>query len=243
MNTSQLPEGEVNRSPLAPSVVMAARELKDPLAVIRQLAFSMSMSEHPEQVVDKIILTSERALRLTSDITEHAQLQNSLFESEVCDAYVVCSEVVREISPLYAAHDRTIRIARKRHPRTPAVVANPDLLRRTLLAFSDNALRHTQTTNPVEFHVQYRQSSDRIRIMVRDFGSTMSTHFWREIKKASLAREEKSTILTRPLPSSLGLGIAMQFAHAMKATTGVIRHRDGTTFYIDMPTSGQMKLL
>jgi hypothetical protein len=37
--------------------------------------------------------------------------------------------------------------------------------------------------------------------------------------------------------------VAGQFAHAMGARLGAVRHRDGATFYIDVNASTQMRLL
>jgi signal transduction histidine kinase len=47
----------------------------------------------------------------------------------------------------------------------------------------------------------------------------------------------------RPESSGLGLYISGQFADAMQGTIGAVRHRDGATFYVELPASRQMNLL
>ena len=47
----------------------------------------------------------------------------------------------------------------------------------------------------------------------------------------------------RPGSSGLGMFIANEFALAIGAQIGVIRHRDGATFYVDVPASTQLRLL
>ena len=48
---------------------------------------------------------------------------------------------------------------------------------------------------------------------------------------------------SRPQSSGLGIFIAQNFAEAMGAKIGVIRHRDGNTFYVDLNKSEQLSLL
>ena len=50
-------------------------------------------------------------------------------------------------------------------------------------------------------------------------------------------------IAMRPGSSGLGLYIAAKFAKYMQSDFGLIRHRDGTSFYIDLPVSGQLSFL
>ena len=55
--------------------------------------------------------------------------------------------------------------------------------------------------------------------------------------------EQLKSIKTRPDSSGLGVYIAAQFARAMGAEIGLIRHRDGVSFYIDLVKSGQLSWL
>ena len=67
----------------SPSFVVAAHELKAPLALIRQLAIELEAGEYTalERAVlaQRITLTAERALRLTTDLTKARRLENALF--------------------------------------------------------------------------------------------------------------------------------------------------------------------
>ena len=60
-----------------PFLVTASHELKSPLALVRQLALSLEdgQADGPEQaeIVKQILLTSERALRLTTDLSRSAR--------------------------------------------------------------------------------------------------------------------------------------------------------------------------
>lgn len=70
-------------TPLVTPTLAAAHELKAPLALTRQLALRLgdpSLSEvERERLTHRIVLTSERALRLTSDLTKAARLEDALF--------------------------------------------------------------------------------------------------------------------------------------------------------------------
>lgn len=223
---------------IVPSVVTAAHELQSPLVLIRQLALGIDDIDSRE-TVNKITLTAERALRLTSDIARQARLEDSLFSSEACEAHAICREVIGEISPLFNAHGRTIRIQRSRRS-SPLIVVNRDLLRRILLAFADNALHYSNEEADVEIGVKVSHGGI-VRFSVRDFGPHVPTRLWEELRSELGVRPR--TLASRPLSSSLGLLIAKQFADHMQAKIGVIRHRNGATFYVDVPVSRQLSLL
>ena len=227
------------RVDIPPNLVVAAHELKSPLVLIRQLGLSLEDSTDRREAARRIILTSERALRLTSDITRHARLEDSVFESEACNAYAIFDDVAREVRPLYDAHNRTIRIARKRHRQAPIVVANRDLLQRTLLSFLDNALHYRSDISEVKLAIEHNKRQETVRFLVRDFGPRISSHL-----KQQLASGSRSTVeQARPLSSGLGLAIAKEFAEYMNGSIGLVRHHDGTTFYLELPESHQMSLL
>ena len=69
----------------------------------------------------------------------------------------------------------------------------------------------------------------------------MPTKVWREIKGGFVKRPVE--IAMRPGSSGLGLYIAAKFANYMNSEFGLVRHRDGTSFYIDLPISGQLSLV
>ena len=129
----------------SPSFTMAAHELKAPLALIRQLAIELEAGEYTalERAVlaQRITLTAERALRLTTDLTKARRLENALFTLEAIDAAGLCNEVMSELQPLYHAHNKSLKTQVKSRQRL--MVANRDLLRRIVANFADNALHYS----------------------------------------------------------------------------------------------------
>ncbi len=227
----------------APLFVAAAHELKSPLALVRQLALELEsddMSAYDRQrITQQIALTSERALRLTTDLTKQARLEDSLFTLEPLNPTLVCDEVVRELQPLYRAKGRKLQLQTKRH--TVLGYANRDLLRRILVSFADNALHYGDNSAPVVITIQQTEGGEYIRLGVRDYGPAVAPKLWRTL--ASTLGTRAQPMQQRPASSGLGMYIAGQFAAAMGATIGATRHRDGATFYVDIYTSQQLRLL
>ncbi len=225
------------------SVVMAAHELKAPLSLIRQLSLGLETnnikSSENQRIVEQIVLTSERALRLTSDLTKSIKLDNALFKLEPINAQRLCEDVVRDMTPLFKANDKEIKIEKKR--RSMLLIANSDLLRRILMNFSDNALRYSEGKNVVEIKVGSISKGEIIRVGIRDYGPALSSRALKAIKNKDLISNAETA--SRPLSSGLGIYISGQFAEAMNGQIGAIRHRDGTTFYVDLQASRQLRLL
>lgn len=224
------------------SLIVASHELKTPLVLLRQLSLSLAddqLSEAERQtVIAQMKLVSERALRLTSDLTKTQRLEDGLFTMEPVNPQQVCEDVVRELSPLYAACGRSIEF-RKSH-RSSLAVANRDLLRRILINFADNALYYADEQSPVMLNIETKQGGNMVRLGVRDYGPAVPANVWQRLDKSEAQNEP---IRARPASSGLGLMVAKQFAKAMNGTVGVTRHRDGATFYVDMYASKQMSLL
>lgn len=226
-----------------PFVLTAAHELKSPLALVRQLSLALESSDLSDEerlrLVRQITLTSERALRLTADLTRATRLEDSLFTLEPINPRQICEEVARELAPLYAAKGRDIRVAGGY--RQLLIVANRELLRRILLNFGDNALHYADPAQPVELQVQTRHKAGQVRIGVRDFGPAVPTALWQQLQRQ--LGKTPQPLHARPQSSGLGLFVAGQFADAMNGTIGATRHRDGATFYVDMAASTQLSLL
>ena len=224
------------RLPLA-----AAHELKAPLALVRQLSLALETGDYTDTeravLQQRITLTAERALRLTTDLTRAERLDDGLFEIELLNPIVLCEEVADELSPLYAAHNRTIDV--KPHRRQLLGLANRELLRRILLNFTDNALHYSRDA-PVYISAQQRQRGTVIRLGVRDYGPAVPANVWRRLMQ-NLGRPQP--LHNRPASSGLGIVVAHEFAAAMGASIGAVRHRDGATFYVDIMTSTQLRLL
>lgn len=234
-------EGSFEVSPL----VAAAHELKAPLALVRQLALrlenpSVSASERVT-LLRQTVLTTERALRLTSDLTRSARLQDTiaLLTLEPINPEQLCKDVVAELAPLFQEYGTKVGVKNRRHPLL--LVANRDLLRRVLCGLSDNALHYASPGTAVYMQIQAFKKAGTVRIGVRDYGPALSSDMWRSLQ-ARLAMAPQP-IHARPESSGLGLYIAGRFAEAMQGRIGAVRHRDGATFYIELQASLQMSLL
>ncbi len=224
-----------------PLFIAAAHELKSPLALIRQLSLGLESGTYTPKDINelarRITLTSERALRLTTDLTRTSRLEDSLFTLEPLNPVTLCEEVVQELVPLYKAKGRTIRLAKRTRPML--ALANKDLLRRILLNFADNALHYADSESPVEIRTHIVDGN--IRLGVRDYGPALPTNVWRGLE--STLGQRAQPLHNRPESSGLGIYIANQFAEAMNASVGATRHRDGATFYVDVSPSTQLRLL
>ena len=112
------------------------------------------------------------------------------------------------------------------------------MLGRILANFLNNALKYTEDDS--EIKVSVTAAKEAVRLSVRDFGPMMSLKEYRRLLDEMDARK---TVRTRPESSGLGIYVASQFARAMNGQIGLIRHRDGLTFYVEMPISRQLSLL
>lgn len=230
----------VEKNMLQP-VIVAAHELKSPLALMRQLALELKAGTNtPEQqrIAEQLQLVAERSLRFTSNLTKYKQLQTTLFATQPVNITEVLRDITAEISPLYEAHGR--KLAYGNTTRNHLVVANYDLLRRIMLNFVDNALHYSNSDGVVELYAKLVRDKDCIRLGVRDRGPALPTSVWQSIYSEALTAQP---VHARPTSSGLGLRIASEFAHAMNAEVGATRHRDGASFYVDLPISKQLSLL
>lgn len=223
----------------APLFVAAAHELKSPLSLVRQLALGIEADGVSEADVRKlarrITLTSERALRLTTNLTRTARLEDSLFTLEPLNPVSLCQEIVDEIAPLYRERGREITVSPRSRPLLG--IANRDLLRRILLNFADNALHYGDEASPVVVSAISYDNGNRIRVAVRDHGPALPN------TATGAMGTRPMHMHARPESSGLGVYIARQFADAMQATIGTTRHKDGASFYVDIGASTQMRLL
>lgn len=227
-----------------PSIVAAAHELKSPLALVRQLSLMLEDGNLPideqKRMLRQISLTSERALRLTSDLTRSVKLSDAMFKLEPINPQQLCEDVVRELKPLFTAHNRTVKLIPRKHPLL--LVANRDLLRRVIMNFSDNALHYAEGDSVVEIRVGACKSGKSIRLGVRDYGPALPINTLK-LLQGKLSANTTTPVHARPQSSGLGLYIASQFADAMNGKIGVTQHRDGATFYIELQSSQQLSLL
>ncbi len=221
--------------------IVVAHELKAPLSLMRQLALSLELEDSKEGVNEigrQIAATSERALRQVEDMIKVARLDDALFEMEPVNPRVVCDDVVNELWKLFQFNRRELKVYYRNRRRL--VIANPQLLYSVLYNFCINAMNYGGEDLPSEIIISDK-STDRIRVEVRDYGPAIPTKIWREIRKGLVGRP--MDISMRPGSSGLGLYIAAKFTNYMNGKFGLVRHRDGTSFYIELNVSGQLSLV
>lgn len=226
-------ESEVN------GILVAAHELKAPLNLLRQLAFSLDFAEDKNDVNkirDKMINVSDRALRQVQDLTKIARLDDGLFQMEPVAVRAVCDDVTKELGTLFRFNHRKLQIEYRN--KTRLVSANRDLLYSIVYNFCLNAMHYSDEETRSELVLS--DKNGKVRLDVRDFGPALPIDVWRSLKKGWI--EKPTSIAMRPGSSGLGLYIASKFSQYMKADVGAIRHRDGTSFFVELMPSRQMSL-
>lgn len=223
-----------------PSLSVAAHELKSPLALMRQLSLVLgdeSLSDQQRQKFSKqLVSVSNRALDLVDDLANSANLQPSLFPLEPVNPLAVCRNVQHEIIPISKMYNQLVVWPKSRNSRL--VIANRKLLSRIVANFVNNAMKYTEPGTAVKVRVQ--QMGDVIRVGVRDYGPQISKS---EYEKMIDEMAQKKSSRTRPDSSGLGVFISSQFAEVMNGRVGIVRHRDGLTFFVELPISKQMSLV
>lgn len=216
------------------SLLLVAHELKAPLAVMRQLAFSLDgLDMGNEQIRSEMIKVSERAIKQVNDLAKIRRLEDGLFEMEPVAVRAVCDDVVSELKYLFRENNKKVRVKYKNRARL--VVANRELLYSVIYNFLLNAVHYSDSETSSELIVKEKRG--KIMISVRDFGPALPSDVWREMKKGFV--DKPLSIAMRPGSSGLGLYIASKFSRYMHANVGAVRHRDGTTFYVEIPVSRQ----
>ena len=218
-------------------ILVAAHELKAPLAVLRQLALNLpGMDLEGEHMRSEMVSVSERALKQVNDLTKIRRLNDGLFEMEPVAVRAICDEVTRELQYLFDHNRRELWV--KYSNRSRLVVANHELLHSVVYNFLLNAMHYSGDGTRAELVVKDRH--DKVRIMIRDFGPALPTDVWKEMRRGFI--KKPTSIAMRPGSSGLGLYIASRFSRYMNASVGAIRHRDGTSFYVELPISRQASL-
>ena len=218
-------------------VLVAAHELKAPLTVLRQLALSLDgMDTSGERIRSEMVSVSERAIKQVNDLTKVRRLEDGLFEMEPVAIRAVCDDVTKELAYLFRFNKRDLFI--KYSNRSPLVTANRDLLHSVIYNFLLNAMHYSGEETRSELLV--RDFREKVKVIVRDYGPALPMDVWREMKRGWI--EKPTSIAMRPGSSGLGLYIASRFSRYMHAEVGAVRHRDGTSFYIELPKSRQASL-
>lgn len=226
-------ESEVN------GILVAAHELKAPLNLLRQLAFSLDFAEDANEIKDiqsKMINVSDRALRQVQDLTKIARLDDGMFEMEPVAIRGVCDEVTRELRTLFRFNHRNLEIEYRNRNRL--VSANRELLYSIVYNFCLNAMHYSDEETKSELILSDKDG--KVRLDVRDYGPALPMDVWRSLKKGWI--KKPTSIAMRPGSSGLGLYIASKFSQYMNANVGAVRHRDGTSFFVELLPSKQATL-
>lgn len=218
-------------------ILLAAHELKAPLAVLRQLALTFDeMDVKGEHIRAEMVSVSERAIKQVNDLTKIRRLDDGLFVMEPVAVREVCDAVSRELEYLFRYNQRNLFI--KYTNKKKLVVANRDLLYSVIYNFLLNAMHYSSSETRAELTV--RDVRGKVKVEIRDYGPALPMDVWKEMKRGWI--EKPTSIAMRPGSSGLGLYIASCFSKYMNAEVGAVRHRDGTSFYVDLPVSMQASL-
>ncbi len=218
-------------------ILVAAHELKAPLAVIRQLALSLDgLDIANDEIRDEVVAVSERAIKQVNDLSRIKRLEDGLFEMEPVAVRAVCDDVTRELRYLFRFNQRDLYV--KYSNRSRLVTANRELLHSVVYNFLLNAMHYSGKETRSELLV--KETAGKVKIVIRDFGPSLPTDVWREMKRGFVSKP--TSIAMRPGSSGLGLYIASKFSRYMHADVGAVRHRDGTSFYVELPVSRQATL-
>lgn len=218
-------------------ILVTAHELKAPLAVLRQLAFGIEgAGASDEHIRNEMVSVSERAIRQVNDLARIRRLEDGLFVMEPVAVREVCDAVSHELEYLFRYNKKTI--CTKYCNNSRLVSANRELLYSVVYNFLLNAMHYANKNTKTV--LQVRDVRDRVKITVRDYGPALPIDIWRKIKNGKL--DSPTSIAMRPGSSGLGLYIASKFSRYMNAEVGAVRHRDGTSLYVELSVSKQASL-
>ena len=237
MNTR---EGNIPVVGTLPSIYVVAHELKSPLLLVRQLALELQAAgtDNP-QTVERLLLTTERSLRLVEQLTKTSRLEDAMFAMEPLHAQAVCHSVVEELGPLARAAGQELRTHVSR--RSGIVVGHRSLLTALLVNLCDNALTYSPAGSQVTLSSQAKNSGDVV-FSVHDTGPKMHRQTFELLRRQAGAGLLPVSGVARS--TGLGLWIASRFAEAMNGSLTLTQHRTaGITVSVALPQSGQLTLL
>lgn len=222
-------------------VTVASSELTNPLILIRQLGLALSeenISDNERKLIsERLTLTSERALRIAFRLNLTSADQTEL-RLEPINPVSLCQDVIKELDPLYYAHGKSIKL--KTRTRVPLLVGDRRILHQIILGLGDNALNYCSENQPIRVTIKLKDPY--VRISVRDYGPALPTDLWRKIEDG-VKKRAISPVAGRPSISITALITLQMLARLMGSRLGLIRHRDGSTFYIDLHASKQIRLI
>ncbi len=222
----------------APSLVAAAHELKEPLALIRlyaQMLSDTALEDSERRRFERRIgLAAEQLLELTSGLVEGYRWQQQVLPLEPVNTHVVCEEVAHEVFEYARAHGQQLayRPASSRY----VVVAHRSFLKNVLNNLLCNAVKHTPAGSDIVLQPVKRQGA--LQIQVCDTGPGFSKNTMKALQRAENLRQ--------PLPGrsgGLGLLVAQELVRAMYGELRVVASRSGGTVSVTLPLSQQISLL
>ncbi|MBQ3292766.1 HAMP domain-containing histidine kinase [Candidatus Saccharibacteria bacterium] len=216
--------------------MVVARELKRPLLELRQLALGFDGSgPEDERIRAEMVAVSERAMRQVDDLARFEKLANGGYEMGPIAVRALCDDVLEEVQGLFGGKKCEMEV--KYSNRLRLVNANAELLKSVILNLLLNAIEYEDKEMKTSLLVS--ESKGKVEIKVRDFGPAITSEVWREVKTEMSKPKE---IAMRPGSSALGFYIASKFSKYMKAEVGAVRHSDGVSFFIKLPTARQMSI-
>ena len=225
--------------------LVVAHELRQPVSTMRQLAFCIQMSNSAmerQELAQKIIDLSNSTLRQINLLAETMDKCGNLTMEPVA-VRQICNEVSSDIKTALTGQEYHLKISYKNRARL--VMANPILLKNILENFCINAVKFSESETESMLTVTEHNFSSIVRLSVRDYGPAIPVNVWRELASGELKIPPE--VMMRPSDSFLsgsgiGLYTASRFAKLMRGRIGAIRHRDGASFFIELPTLKQQEL-
>lgn len=218
-----------------------AHELKSPLTLISGLSAELQEStldsKQFQQYVERIQFSSDRMISLVDSILRGHELEQEMLELylEPINAQLVMEEVAHELEP--HARRQAQLLAIKNKNKAP-ILADKGCLHAVLFNLLDNAIKYSQPESTIELESRLRRG--QAQLVVKDFGTG--------IKKSELKKLfSQFGRIKRPVPqwastTGLGLYVAKQLTEAMNGSLDLSRHRDGTSFLVNLQLSHQLTL-
>ncbi len=233
---------------IEPSAIIAAaaHELKTPLTLITYIAQildddSLNLTDQDKQhYLQRLKLVSKRTLRLLQHMTTSYRLETHMafrFALEPVNIQEVCESAMHEMTPYAREYNQKLELTQVSRP--PIIVANREVLFDVVVNLVDNAIRHNQPGAAVK--VASRMRGSRVRLQVHDSGGGMTSKTLQHLRSNLGASPQP--FVGHAATSGLGLYIVQQLVGGMGGTLGLGRAKEGTTFFVDMLRSQQLRLL
>ncbi len=216
-------------------LAFTASELSAPLSLLRQLTLALDYAKDSRDaslLKSEIITVSDRLIKTVNSLSEIERLESGIFNSEPVCVRSLCDDVKTELESSDHSH-----YFLSKYSATPLAASNYHLLKSAVYNFSLSAFHFSTPELPSKIEVKTR--AQKIRIEIRDFGPAIPKSFEKTLKNLSAP----ISIPMRPLSSGLNLYLATKFANILDARPGLVRHRDGVSFTLDLAPSKQVSLL